>query len=140
VAVDDERNFSAGALGFEGIVRKFEMGVLFHSSIKKGVVYRTWPLGKKEEEEEGGGRGGAAAAAEGEAEDVGTGWRRARTVYLPLPYRLDAPMYCEQDDWDPTPDLLVPPYFHSYHDFLHHSRMRPSENAVRQVFAEVRKD
>jgi len=47
-------NFSAGALGFEGIVRSFEMGVLFHSSIKKGVVYRTWPLGKEEEEEGGG--------------------------------------------------------------------------------------
>jgi len=50
-------------------------------------------------------------------------------------------MYCEQDDdWDPTPDLLVPPYFHSYHDFLHYSRLRPFENAVRQVFAEVRED
>ena len=49
-------------------------------------------------------------------------------------------MYCEQDDWDPTPDLLVPPFFHSYHDLLHYSRLKRLEGAVTKVFAEVRED
>lgn len=95
-------------------------------------MYRMWPLGKGKEEEEG--DGAAAAVA---AEDVGSGWRGARTVYLPLPYRLDAPMYCEQD-WDPTPDLLVPPYCYSYYNSYHYSRLKPLEGAVQKVFAEVR--
>ena len=103
-------------------------------------MYRTWPLGTKEEEEGERGAEAAAAAGEEEGEDVGVGWRGARTVYLPLPYRLDAPMYCEQEEWDETPDLLVHPYFHSCHDFLHHARLRSLEGAVRQVFAEVRED
>jgi hypothetical protein len=132
-------NLSAGALGFKGVLRNFEAGVLFHSHTSSsssgsgggegnGIVYRAWPT-----KQEG--------STPTPPPPPPAGWpAETRTVFLPLPYRLDGAPYTEQDEEDPTPDLLVPPYFHSHHDLRHQARLRGLEPQIEAVFARVGED
>ena len=113
-------NLSAGALGFNEVMRNFEAGILFHSGPE--TVYCTWPPSNPLV--------------------LPQGWPlTARTVHLPLPYRFDAPHYTPQDDpWDPTPDILFPPYLHSYHDLPHYARLRGLMPQIEAIFTKVRDD
>lgn len=122
-------NLSAGALGWKGILKNFEAGVLFHSGPSN--FYRAWPSQP-------------SSSPSSTPPPLPPGWpstAQTKTIYLPLPFRLDAPHYTAQDDpWDPTPDLLVPPYFHSHVDLHQYARLKPLIPQIEEVFARVRDD
>ena len=61
-------------------------------------------------------------------------WEGCRVIDLPVPYRFDTPMYTDQDDEDDaTPDLLLPPYFHSHHDMMLTPRLNLLDPAIQNV-------
>ena len=119
-------NLSGGALGCNGFMRNFEAGVLFHSG--PDAVYHTWPP--------------TATTIITTPSPLPPGWpATARSIPLPLPYRLDAPHYTPQDDpWDPTPDLLIPPFFHSLHDLPNLARLQGLRPQIEAIFVQVQED
>ncbi len=137
-------NLSGGALGVslddaKVTMRNFEAGVLFHSSASPGtggLVYRAWPTAATATDTDGG------ASSSSTPRPLPPGWPPgARTVYLPLPYRLDAPPYTEQDEEkDPTPDLLLPPYFHSHQELLRLARLARLRPQIEAVYMQVAAD
>lgn len=122
-------------------MKNFEIGVLFHSSVARGggVVYRTWPTPT------GGGNEALSSSSPSSSSSspppVPAGFPPStRTIPVPLPYRLDGAPYTTQDEWDPTPDLLLAPYFHSLHGLPDLARLRALMPQIEGVFAQVGRD